>query len=127
MMQSLIVGLGGFVGSILRYQLSGLILHHSKEWRFPLNTFTINILGCLTMGVLAGLAERHGMFSPETRLFLITGLLGGFTTFSAFSFEGVDLLRRGEPAIALLYAALSVIIGFGVVWLAIRLVTSGNH
>lgn len=127
MMQSLIVGLGGFVGSILRYQLSGLILLHSQGWRFPVNTFAVNILGCLTIGVLAGLAERHGMFSPDTRLFRITGLLGGFTTFSAFSFEGVDLLRRGEPAIALLYAVLSVLVGFGVVWLTIRILSPGNQ
>lgn len=92
-----------------------------------MNTFAVNILGCLTIGVLAGLAERHVMFSPDIRLFLFTGLLGGFTTFSAFSYEGVDLLRRGESAIALLYAFLSVLVGFGVVWLAIRLLSPGNQ
>ena len=127
MTQSLIVGLGGFVGSILRYQLSGLILHHSQGWRFPLNTFAVNILGCLAIGVLAGLAERHEMVSADTRLFLFTGLLGGFTTFSAFTYEGVLLFRQGEPFIALLYAFLSVLVGFGVVWLAIRILSPGNQ
>ena len=127
MIQSLIVGLGGFVGSILRYKLSGLILLHSQGWRFPLNTFVVNILGCLTIGVLAGLAERHDMFSPDTRLFLFTGLLGSFTTFSAFTYEGVYLFRRGEPTIAILYAFLSVVVGFGVVWLAIRLLSPNTQ
>ena len=127
MLQSLIVGLGGFLGSILRYKLSGLILLHSQGWRFPLNTFVVNILGCLTIGVLTGLAERHEMLSPDTRLFLFTGLLGGFTTFSAFSYESVYLLRRGEPTIAFLYVFLSVVVGFGVVWLVIRLIDPSHQ
>ena len=127
MKQTLIVGLGGFLGSILRYKLGGLILHHSQSWRFPLSTFTVNVLGCLTIGILAGLAERRDLFSADTRLFLFTGLLGGFTTFSAFSYEGVYLLRRGEPTIALLYALLSVVVGFGAVWLSIRLLNPNTQ
>jgi len=127
MKQTLLVGLGGFLGSIARYKLSAFILHHSQSWRFPISTFAINVLGCLTIGVLAGFAERRDLFSQDTRLFLFTGLLGGFTTFSAFSYEGVNLLRRGEPSIALLYAVLSVVIGFGAVWFAIRVFNPGSH
>lgn len=127
MRQTLLVGLGGFLGSILRYKLGGVILQHSQSWRFPLSTFVVNVLGCLTLGVLAGLAERRDVFSADARLFLFTGLLGGFTTFSAFSYEGVQLLRRGEPTIAFLYAILSVVVGLGVVWLAIRLLNPSNQ
>lgn len=127
MKQTLIIGLGGFPGSILRYQLGGLVLHHSQSWRFPLSTFVVNVLGCVMIGILAGLAERRDFFSADIRLFLFTGLLGGFTTFSAFSYEGVYLLRRGEPIIAILYALSSVVIGFGAVWLAIRLLNSNTQ
>ncbi len=118
---ALIVGIGGFVGSIARYKLGGCILHHSAEWRFPLSTFTINVIGCFTIGLLAGLAERRDFFSPELRLLFFTGILGGFTTFSAFAFEGIFLCRRGEWLIALLYALLSVLCGFIAVWAGIKL------
>ena len=127
MKQALIVGLGGFIGTIARYKLGGFVLHHSTEWRFPLSTFTINILGCFTIGVLAGLAERRDFFSPDLRLLLFTGVIGGFTTFSAFAYEGVFLCRRGEWFVALLYALLSVVCGFIALWLAIKLVNFGNH
>lgn len=127
MKQILIVGIGGFIGSVARYKLGGFILHHSQGWQFPLSTFVVNVIGCLTMGVLAGLAEKHNLFSSDTRLFLLTGLLGGFTTFSAFSYEGVCLLRRGEGMTAAIYAMLSVVVGFGAVWLAIRAFDSGSH
>lgn len=121
MKQALIVGLGGFVGSVGRYKLGGMVLHYSTAWRFPLSTFIVNVLGCFVIGALAALVEHRDLFSPETRLFLFTGLLGGFTTFSAFGYEGVFLLRRGEIAIALAYAALSVVCGFAAVWLAFKL------
>lgn len=120
MKQALIVGLGGFIGSIGRYKLGGVILHHSPSWRFPLSTFAVNVIGCFIIGALAALVEHRDFFSPETRLFLFTGVLGGFTTFSAFGYEGIFLLRRGEIAIALAYAGLSVVGGFAAVWLAFK-------
>lgn len=119
----LLVGFGGFLGSVARYKLGGLVLHMAANERFPYSTFAINVLGCLVVGVLAGLAERHDMFGPEARLFLFTGLLGGFTTFSAFGLEAVGLLRRGELAIAALYAGGSVVLGIAAVWLGLRLVS----
>jgi CrcB protein len=127
MKQALMVGLGGFVGSIGRYKLGGMILHHTDSWRFPLSTFAINVLGCLVIGALAGLVEQRDLFSSDTRLFLFTGLLGGFTTFSAFGYEGVFLLRRGEVGIALAYAGLSVVCGLAAVWLALKLFSLGAH
>jgi CrcB protein len=113
----LVVGLGGFIGSTLRYKLGGFVLHHSTSWRLPLSTLAINLSGCFVIGVLAALAERRDLFSTDARLFLFTGLLGGYTTFSAFGFEGVNLLRRGEFFVAALYAVLSVLGGFAAVWL----------
>ena len=123
MKQALIVGLGGFIGSIGRYKLGGIILHQTTAWRFPLSTFVVNVLGCFVIGALAALVEHRDMFSADTRLFLFTGLLGGFTTFSAFGYEGLFLVRRGEIAIAEAYAGLSVLGGFAAVWLAFKLFT----
>jgi CrcB protein len=111
MKQILLVGLGGGIGAISRYKLGGWVLHHSVDWRFPLGTFVVNVLGCLIAGLLAGLVERHDLFSPDTRLLLFTGVLGGFTTFSAFGVETVALLRRGDVAVATAYIFASVLIG----------------
>lgn len=124
MWQILLVGLGGFLGSIARFKLGGLILHHTTDWRFPLATFIVNVLGCVIAGLLSGLVERHSWFSPDTRVFLLTGLVGGFTTFSAFGVETVFLLRRGQVAAALSYVALSLLCGFAGLWLAMRSVPS---
>ena len=112
----LLVALGGALGSVARYKLSGLVLHHTIDWRFPAGTFAVNVLGCLVAGVLAGLVERHELFSADTRLFLFTGILGGFTTFSAFGLETMFLLRRGEVLIAGSNIVLSVIVGLAALW-----------
>jgi CrcB protein len=118
----LAVGLGGLLGSVVRYKLGGLILHHMGDSRFPLSTFAVNLLGCALVGVLAGIAEhRHGL-SPEVRLFLITGFCGGFTTFSAFGFETVYLLRRHEAQWAVANVLASVVAGLLAVWLSWRTV-----
>jgi len=119
----LLVGLGGFAGSVARYKLGGFVLHLTAQERFPYSTLTINVLGCLLVGILAGLAERYDLFGTETRLFLFTGLLGGFTTFSAFGMDAVFLLRRGELWIAVLYAGASVVLGVTAVWLGIKLIS----
>ena len=127
MKQVLLVGAGGFVGSIARYLLGGFILQQSTSWRFPLSTFCVNVVGCFALGALANLAEKQLLFSADTRLFLFTGLLGGFTTFSAFSAEGVNLIRRGDFAVAAMYAALSVGCGFAAVWAGMKLFTLGGR
>jgi CrcB protein len=118
----LLVGLGGFAGSVARYKLGGLVLHLTAQERFPWSTFAINVAGCLVAGALAGLAEDYELFGPDTRLLVFTGLLGGFTTFSAFGLDALFLLRRGEIATALLYAGGSVVVGLAAAWVGWRLV-----
>lgn len=118
MNQLMLVGLGGALGAALRWKLSGVILHHTAAWKFPLGTFLVNVLGCVIAGLLAGLITKRELFTPDTRLFLFTGLLGGFTTFSAFGVETVYLLRRAEYAVALSYVVFSVVGGVIGLWLA---------
>ena len=113
-----LVGLGGALGAIARWKLGGAVLHATSDWRFPLSTFLVNLLGCLVAGILAGLVTKLDWFSADTRLFLFTGLLGGFTTFSAFGLETVYLLRRAHYAVALAYVVLSVLGGVAALWLA---------
>ncbi len=118
----LIVGLGGFLGAVARYQLSELVLRWSVQDRFPLGTFVVNVLGCFVVGILAGAAERYNVPGPDARLFLFTGLLGGFTTFSAFGLETMHLLRRGDWGASVLYAGSSVALGTLAVWVGLKLV-----
>ena len=118
----LLVALGGALGSVARYQLSGLVLHHTIDWRFPAGTFAVNVIGCLAAGVLAGLAEKHDMLSPDTRLLLFTGLLGGFTTFSAFGLETMHLVKRGDLGVAAANVILSVVAGLLALWIGMSAV-----
>ena len=120
--QMLVVGLGGCLGSIARYKLGGFVLHRTEAWDFPWSTFTVNMLGCFVIGLLAALVERHDLFSATTRIFLFTGLLGGFTTYSAFAYEGTFLLRKGLFNVAILYASITVLSGFAAVLIGIKLV-----
>jgi CrcB protein len=117
----LLVALGGAVGSVARLKLSGYILHHSVDWRFPAGTFAVNVIGCLVAGVLAGLAEKYDFFSPDARLLLFTGILGGFTTFSAFGLETMFLLKRGEILVASANVVVSVVAGLFALWLGFGL------
>src|SRR5687767_5329196 len=119
MKQLVLVALGGAIGAAARWKLGGVILHHTAEWRFPLGTFVVNLVGCVVAGILAGMVIKRDMFGADARLFLFTGLLGGFTTFSAFGVESVYLLRRADYATALGYVALSVLGGIGGLWLAL--------
>jgi len=122
MKQLMLVGLGGALGAVARWKLSGAVLHQTVDWRFPLSTFVVNVAGCAIAGVLAGLVTKLDMFTPDTRLFLFTGLLGGFTTFSAFGVEVVYLMRRAEYGIAFAYAMLSIAAGVGALWLAMTMI-----
>lgn len=119
----LLVAAGGGIGAMARYKLGAFVLHHAAHWKFPLSTFAVNITGCLLAGVLAGLVIKHDFFNGDVRLFLFTGLLGGFTTFSAFGLETVYLLQRNEIALALANVVLSTAAAILVLWLAIRAVT----
>jgi CrcB protein len=102
--------LGGGIGSVCRYLLT-LWVNRQLTTAFPAGTFVVNITGCLLIGVLYGIAIRYSWFNAEWRLFLITGICGGYTTFSAFSYEAVGLLREGNYGYFLLYVTLSVVLG----------------
>jgi CrcB protein len=118
-----LVGIGGFIGSVSRYYISQFFAKHFST-TLPLGTLTVNITGCLLIGIIYGLSERNNILSPEWRVFLATGLIGGFTTFSAFSYESINLIRGGEFFILSLYVAASVIIGFGATYLGMSLIKS---
>jgi fluoride exporter len=105
----LLVAAGGAVGSVLRY-LVGLWTLRSFGPAFPWGTLTVNITGSFLIGVLAEAIARKFGASVEMRVFLITGILGGYTTFSAFSLDAMTLLERGEPVTALIYVASSVLL-----------------
>jgi CrcB protein len=116
MLRILLVGLGGFVGSILRYWLSGLAQNAAAGSVFPIGTLVVNVIGCVAIGALSELAEARGFMSPETRALLIVGLLGGFTTFSAFANETMNALRDGALAVALTNIVLSLAACLAAVW-----------
>lgn len=118
----LLVAIGGGLGAVARYKLGGLVLHHSPPWKFPLSTLAVNVSGCLVAGLLGGLIIRHDLFAADARLFLFTGLLGGYTTFSAFGVETVYLLQRHEPWLAALNVGLSALAGVFAVWLGMKLI-----
>jgi CrcB protein len=117
MSRLLLVGVGGFAGSILRYLLSGLAQDVARGSLFPWGTLVVNLLGCFAIGVLAQLAETRGAFGAETRILLFAGLLGGFTTFSAFGNETLNLLRDAERGLAAANVLAQVVLGLACVHL----------
>ena len=111
---SLHVALGGAIGSVLRYQAGRWTtwwLGPQAVTAFPFATLAVNAIGSVLMGLLAGWLARHGQGGDQLRLLLGVGLLGGFTTFSAFSLELVMLVQRGQLTFAALYLFLSVALG----------------
>ena len=113
----LFIGLGGFIGSTLRYAFSGYVQGLLRSADFSYGTIAVNTTGCLIIGFLSQLAESQGVFTPETRAFLFIGFLGGFTTFSTFGIETMNLFRDSENMLALINVAMHVIFGLGAVWL----------
>ena len=105
----LLIGTGSFIGGVLRYSISQFIQTKFLS-SFPFGTLGINILGCFAIGLVFALSERTNM-SPEMRLFLATGICGGFTTFSAFSNETFSLMRDGQLLYASVYITSSVLFG----------------
>ncbi|MBX7138555.1 MAG: fluoride efflux transporter CrcB [Oligoflexia bacterium] len=121
MRELILVGTGGFAGSVFRYALGGAVQRFYGMPIFPAGTLAVNLLGCLLIGLIAGIAEVSHLISQEGKLLLITGVLGGFTTFSAFGFETVYLLRRGLYAPAGGNVLASVVGGLLAVWLGLRI------
>lgn len=112
-----LVALGGAFGSVSRYLLGTWIQSASKSIDFPYGTLTVNLLGCFVIGLLSQLAETRGVFTPETRALVFIGVLGGFTTFSSFGNDTINLLRDGETVNALANIGANVILGLALVWM----------
>ena len=116
----LLVGLGGCLGSMLRYAVS----HIFRSNHFPLATLVVNIIGSLIIGVIIGMSIKDLNFSQGWKLFLVTGICGGFTTFSAFSAENLQMLQNGKYLLSITYICSSIIMGIAAAWLGFKLVTN---
>lgn len=121
MLNLLAVALGGALGSVCRYLLAGSV----QSWlglAFPYGTLAVNVLGCLVIGVFLGTLEVHDLPSPMMRLLLVTGFLGGFTTYSTYSAEAVGLLQSKGPGYFLAYTGAHFVLGLGATALTVGLV-----
>ncbi|MDS1030504.1 fluoride efflux transporter CrcB [Bacillota bacterium LX-D] len=114
----LYVALGGSIGAVSRYYLSNLIDSRGNSI-FPWGTFTVNMLGCLIIGLVQALGVEKALISPNLRIFISVGLIGALTTFSTFSLETLNILRHGEFKTALLNIGGSLLIGLLAVWLGL--------
>ena len=119
----LLVGIGGFVGSIARY-LVAILFSSQISSVFPFATLTVNVLGCFLIGILFAMSDRGNVLSPEWRILLTTGFCGGFTTFSTFSYESLRLMQDGEYLYLAAYVFISVFVGLTATYLGIALVRS---
>lgn len=113
----LIVFIGAGLGGLCRYLMSPAIQRAAGDSIFPFGTMSVNMLGCVFIGLLGALAEAKGLLHGETRLLLFVGVLGGFTTFSSFGFETFQLMREGAISYAVLNAILQVVLGIVCVWI----------
>lgn len=109
----LLVGLGGALGSMMRYAFSNWF----KLATFPLATFLVNVIGCFIIGAVFGYALRNEDFAADWRLFLVTGICGGFTTYSAFSVEMLTLLQQNRIGTFAVYLLATIILGLLATWL----------
>ena len=115
MQKTILIALAGLAGTLLRYWLSEAVSSRYGE-TFPWGTIAVNVIGCLVTGVVFALTEEGSLVSPTVRAVLMIGLLGGFTTFSAYGLQTFTLLRDGEFGLALLNVAMSNVLGMCMVW-----------
>ena len=116
MLALLLVGAGGFLGSVFRYVLSGWVHRVLENPWFPYGTLVVNVSGSVAIGFLSGLAENRSLFPSDARLFVFIGILGGFTTFSSFALETFSLGRNTQIAAALANIMMQVFLGLLGVW-----------
>lgn len=117
----ILVGIGGFLGSICRYWSASLFTRVFPS-PFPYGTLIVNITGCLLIGIFYGLSEHYRWFNPSLRILLTTGFCGGFTTFSSFAYENVSLLQTSHYLAFALYCVASVLLGLLAVLAGLALV-----
>lgn len=120
----LFVGFGGFLGSVGRYLVAGWVHRAIPFATFPVGTLVVNVTGCLAIGLVAGLVEARQLFGPDLRVFLMVGVLGGFTTFSSFAYETLALSRDAEMGRALANVVAQAVLGLAAAWLGYALVRS---
>ena len=118
------VGAGGMLGSVARYFLSPGVQTLLGGPTFPAGTLVVNVIGCFLIGLINGFAQSRGFITPPARAFLVVGVLGGFTTFSAFGYETFALGKDGSLPVALLNAAAQLLLGISAVWVADRIAQS---
>jgi CrcB protein len=117
MLQVLWIGLGGFVGAILRYAVSGGVQQILRNSAFPIGTLAVNLIGSFIFGWLTIYADQSNLLSTESRAFLFVGFLGAFTTFSTFGNDSYSLLNVGDNWAALLNIGFHIFLGVGAIWL----------
>ena len=114
-MRLMLIAVGGAIGSVARYLLSSTVLRATGSL-FPAGTFAVNVIGCFVFGLIAGAAEQRVQIAPELRVFLLVGVLGGFTTFSSYAFESFGLMRDGQFAWAAVNVVGQVVAGLLGIW-----------
>lgn len=119
----LYIALGGGLGSVLRY-LTAVVVNKYVSSSFPYATFVTNVLGCFLIGLFFGYLEKHNAISEDLKFFLIAGFCGGYTTFSTFSHENMQLLESNQMLTAFLYIGLSVLLGLMATWVGLFLAKS---
>ena len=120
MINCIMVGIGGFIGSVCRYLIGLLPIGGSSG--FPIKTLAINVIGSFCIGLIAALAAKNEGLNPHMVLLLKVGICGGFTTFSTFAYESTELIKSGHTLTAFLYICVSVLLGVGAVFAAQLLV-----
>ncbi len=111
----MLIALGGAIGSVARYLFSIAVLRATGSL-FPLGTFAVNVVGCFAFGAIAGASEQRVQLAPELRMFLLVGILGGFTTFSSYEFESFGLMRDGQISAAAINIVGQVVAGLIGMW-----------
>ena len=112
----LFIGLGDFVGATMRYATGLLVQQFADTTQFPYGTLAVNFLGSLMIGFFIGLAGTEGLLTSSAQAFLITGMLGAFTTFSTFSYETLNLFQLGKISPAIMNLSIQIVLGVAAVW-----------